>query len=219
MTRSHGKVTVLACGYGGGGHAMLKMGGRSLVPGQENMLDDEVARELYPIAEKWRAANPRVVQFWTDLERAFAYGGKAGRIDVEVVGCDRWVWLPSGRPLVYHNVRQEWFTTPKGRAKHAWHFDNPGEDRKRIPRVETYSGRLAENCTQAVARDVLAAALVNLEAAGYPVVMHVHDEALVERVDPTSSEAVASIMSQPLAWTGGLPLKVAGTTMNRYRKD
>lgn len=75
------------------------------------------------------------------------------------------------------------------------------------------------NCTQAVARDVLATALVNLEAAGYPVVMHVHDEALVERVDPTSSEAVASIMSQPLAWTGGLPLKVAGTTMNRYRKD
>lgn len=146
MTRSHGKVTVLACGYGGGGHAMLKMGGRSLVPGQENMLDDEVARELYPIAEKWRAANPRVVQFWTDLERAFAYGGKAGRIDVEVVGCDRWAWLPSGRPLVYHNVRQEWFTTPKGRAKHAWHFDNPGEDRKRIPRVETYGGKLSENC-------------------------------------------------------------------------
>ena len=146
MTRSHGKVTVLACGYGGGGHAMLKMGGRSLVPGQENMSDDEVARELYPIAEKWRAANPRVVQFWTDLERAFAYGGKAGRIDVEVVGADRWIWLPSGRPLVYHNVRREWFTTPKGKAKHAWYFDNPGGDRKRIPRVETYGGKLSENC-------------------------------------------------------------------------
>lgn len=219
MTRSHGKVTVLACGYSGGGHAMLKMGGRQLVPGQEDMTDDEVARELYPIAEKWRAANPRIVQFWADLERAFGSGGRAGRLDVEVVGDDRWIWLPSGRPLVYHNVRREWFTDPKGRAKHAWHFDNPGGDRKRIPRVETYGGKLAENCTQAVARDVLATALVALEEEGYPVVMHVHDEAIVERVDATSAEAVASIMSRPLPWADGLPLKVAGTTMERYRKD
>lgn len=107
-----------------------------------------------------------------------------------------------------------------GRVEDVFDILNCGPRARFVVRdPDTKRSLIAHNCTQAVARDVLATALVNLEAAGYQVVMHVHDEALVERVDPTSSEVVASIMSQPLAWTEGLPLKVAGTTMSRYRKD
>ena len=222
MSRMHGKVATLACGYGGSGHAMLKMGGRSLIEGQENMDDDTVARLLVPVVSRWRETHPRTVRFWAALERAFGRGGDAGRVDVEVVGDDRWLWLPSGRPLVYHNVRREWVRPPDGRPpKHTWHFDNPGPDRKRAPRVETYGGKLSENVTQAVARDLLADALVRLTDAGHRVVMHVHDEVLVETdgYDPLEEDSIISIMSTPPAWAAGLPLKVAGGPMNRYRKD
>lgn len=82
--------------------------------------------------------------------------------------------------------------------------------------MQTYGGRLTENVTQAVARDVLAEALIRLEHAGVPVVGHVHDEVLVERENAV--EEVERIMVEPPAWSEGLPIGAEGFTTLRYRK-
>lgn len=196
-TRQEGKVAVLALGYAGGVNSLRVMGGDSL--GTDAELDRMVAQ--------WRRANPAIVRFWSDLERAFWRGGTAGRITVERDGRDRHVVLPSGRPLVYHGVRRS--RDAYGRPRLAF------ADPKGFV-TDTYGGRLAENVTQAGARDVLAAALVRLDERGYPVVGHVHDEAIVEGTyDPTD---IARVMCEPEPWMDGLPLAAEGFVCERYRK-
>lgn len=198
MGRKEGKVAVLALGYNGGVGSLQAMGGSAL--GDETVLQR--------IVDQWRAANRNIVRLWGRVERAFYYGGQAGEhIRVEASGSDRLVRLPSGRAVVYHQVR----ASRDGRLS----FQDP---RQRW-RTDTYGGRLVENFTQAVARDVLGAALVRLDEEGHQVVGHVHDEVIVEAAPGSTVQAVHDVMVRPLDWSGGLPLEAAGYVCNRYRKD
>lgn len=198
MGRKEGKVAVLALGYSGGVGSLRAMGGDAL--GGEAVLQR--------IVDQWRGANRNIVRLWGRLERAFYYGGQAGdRLTVEADGSDRLVRLPSGRAVVYHQVR----ASRDGRLS----FQDP---RQRW-RTDTYGGRLVENITQAVARDVLGAALVRLDEEGHLVVGHVHDEVIVEAAPGSTVQAVHDVMVRPLEWSDGLPLAAAGYSCGRYRKD
>ena len=126
-------------------------------------------------------------------------------------GADRHLVLPSGRSLVYHGVHSRWVDTQYGRRRRIFFKDYSRNGR----RSDTYGGRLAENATQAVARDVLAEALVRLHDAGLPVVGHVHDEILVEG---RRLGRVSALMTTPPAWAGGLPIDGEGFLCDRYRK-
>ena len=192
-TRQDGKTASLALGYCGGVGAMRKMGAVGT---------DEV---LLSIVKAWRKASPSIVQFWSRLEQAFISGGPVGRwVTVHADGKDRGIELPSGRVCWYRDCAR----SSTGRLSYA-----PG--RAAGPRVDTYGGKLTENVTQAVARDVLGYALTCLDGAGYPIIGHVHDEILVEGEHQTAVEAV---MNTPPDWAPGLPVFSKSELMLRYRK-
>lgn len=199
MTRFQGKVAVLALGYNGGTGSLAAMGAE----GSE--------QELQMLVDQWRAANPSIVKLWKTMDRVFRTGGTVGSyLTVEKDGSSRRVRLPSGRAISYHNVRvgqsdgirpgRMQFTDAKG------------------TRVDTYGGRLIENATQAVARDILAEALIRLQEQGVQVVGHVHDEVIIQGVGDTSVRAMKSLMTVPPLWADGLPVAGEGFTCTRYRK-
>lgn len=203
MTRREGKVATLALGYNGGVGALRAMGAEG---------EDE---DLQVIVTAWREANEQITGLWQALERAFWLGGPAGGLlRVEVDGNTRRVVLPSGRAVTYHAVRREWTTNRWGQRAPQLSFRDP---KRGGARVETYGGRLSENVTQAIARDVLTDALVALEQHGWPVVGHVHDEVILEGVRPVAE--VAEVMTTASPWAVGLPLGAEGYTPARYRKD
>lgn len=193
LNRGQGKVAVLALGYNGGINSLRNMGAEGT--------DDELQALVY----QWRKANPRTCRLWRTMEDAFANGGTAGRITVRVVGRDRHVILPSGRALVYRNVKRG----SDGRIM----FDG------QYGRTDTYGGRLVENVVQAISRDLLGHALVLLERAGYRTVFHIHDEAGVEINDDSDLAEVERIMTTLPAWAKGFPLDAEGYIAIRYRKD
>lgn len=188
LTRQQGKVAVLALGYQGAVGSLRVMGGQGT--------DDQ----LMSLVRKWRKANPRIVKFWEHLEATFRHGGKIGRLTVEAEDNKRVIYLPSGRGLHYHDVS----TGSRLRYRHVQGY-----------REDTYGGRLTENVTQAVARDLLADALLRLDQAGYYVVGHVHDEVIVESDD---SEGIRTIMKNAPAWADGLPLDASADLSERYTK-
>jgi DNA polymerase len=190
LTRQQGKVAVLALGYQGAVGSLRVMGGKGT---------DE---ELQDLVNKWRRANPRIVRFWKRLEQAFRseHGGRVGRITVEAKGSTRRVRLPSGRAITYRGVRT-------GQRCSYMHVRGYRED--------TYGGRLTENVTQAVARDLLADAMIRLDRAGYPIVSHVHDEVVVESKD---IDGITAVMRVGPDWADGLPLDASGDITERYTK-
>ena len=141
----------------------------------------------------------------------------AGHVAVSSKGRDRFIHLPSGRALAYRNVRRERFRKKMSdgsiESKNALRFSSGPM------RVETYSGKLAENVTQAIARDLLADSMLELDRRGYHLVGHVHDEVIIEDLAGEQSvEAVERIMSVPPKWAEGLPLAAEGFRTYRYRK-
>jgi DNA polymerase len=125
--------------------------------------------------------------------------------------------LPSGRAIHYHGVKWERYVvidekTGKKIFKEGYRYSDP---KRGGARIGTYGGRLVENATQAIARDVLAEALVRLDEAGYPVVGHVHDEVIVEG---DTLDEVTRLMVQTPTWGRGLPLDGEGFVCDRYRK-
>lgn len=206
-SRQEGKTATLALGYQGALGSMLAMG----ATGSES--------ELLALVSRWREANPRIVALWRELEARFWSGGDVGELlHVTRSGRDRLIRLPSGRELVYHGVakrrvrkkRDDGTTYERDELSFIAPLPN-------APRTPTYGGRLAENITQAVARDVLAHALVRLESAGYRVVGHVHDEVLIEGVHDVAD--VARVMCADVGWNAGLPLGAEGYVTERYRKE
>ena len=132
-------------------------------------------------------------------------------MQVEVDGGTRWLRLPSGRAITYHGCKFDLAETPYGMKPQPTFID------PRInQRVKTYGGRLTENVTQAVARDILSEAIVRLQENGYKVAGHVHDEILVEGEHDLAE--ITRIMIQQPSWAEGLPLDGAGFNCNRYRK-
>jgi DNA polymerase len=194
LTRFQGKIAVLALGYNGGIGSLRSMGGPELG-------SDE---QLQVMVNQWRKANPKITRMWKAVDRAFRRGhGKVGKLVFSKDGSTHHITLPSGRRLSYHGVRATGdritFNDPKG-------F-----------RTDTYGGRLAENVTSAVARDLLAEALIRLDAGGYPVVAHVHDEVAVEGDYPV--QEIVDVMCQLPDWASGMPLGGDGFSTERYRKN
>ena len=231
--RQHGKTCVLSCGYAGGVGAMLKMGGRNIMP--KGTPENILRKELRKIVTNWRDKSPAVRRFWSQLERIINTGGAVdtGLVSIEVKGQDRYVWLPSKRPIVYRGLTRRWRQpldvdgTPLGPARLVPHVLNTGGDRARVPHKPLHGGIITENIVQAVARDILVRALRNLEDAGWPVVTHIHDEVVCEipqdKRDLSEDALVAEvseIMCRPPYWADNdLVIKAAGYTCQRYHKE
>lgn len=222
--RQRGKGAVLGCGYGGGAGALLNLGGAKMYP--KGTPDDVIWKGLTTIVNAWRVAHPHIVSWWKQVHTAFDKGGPASRripVDVEIVGNDRYVWLPSGRALVYHNCRRE-YVQPKDRngkplpyRRRAWVCDAVvgNGTQRRIVGGPTQ----VENIIQAIGRDLLTHALVNVERAGFRTVTHVHDEIVTETTGGLTVERLSSLMCDLPDWAEGLPVEAAGYTTRRYRKD
>ena len=209
--RQRAKVAVLACGYQGGVGALKAMGGEKL-----GLSEDEMAS----IVDAWRKANPRIAQMWWDVNRAALEAIKngtsqmVGRIKVYQKLGALVIALPSGRELIYPSPR----VGENRFGGESITFMGLGLNRK-WGRIETYGGKLVENIVQATARDVLAHSMATLEAAGYPTVMHVHDEVITEvPYGRGSVEELCALMSRGPKWSKGLPLAAEGFESTYYKK-
>ena len=210
--RQKGKVAELACGYGGAAGALISMGALDM-----GLSEDE----LPGLIDDWRTANPHIVQFWWDVEKAAMDTVKdhrernVGRIGFQFYANTLWVVLPSGRKLAYIKPRLQ----PNRFGRMAMTFESLNAANK-WSRGETYSGKLVENCTQSTARDLLAEAMWRMEKAGLDIVGHVHDEVILEvPKGKMKVEDVCSIMNQNPVWANGLVLSSAGYRGDYYFKD
>ena len=212
--RQKGKIAELACGYGGSVGAMKAMGGANLT--------DE---ELKQIVDDWRKASPNIPRLWYRLENAamdairtgapvmanglvFRYEGTPEGLRFLTIQ------LPSGRKLFYCNP---FFGTNRfGNESLHYYGANTGN----WCELETYGGKITENVVQAIARDCLAAAMKNIEAAGYQIVMHIHDEVILDApADRADLDTVCKLMCQPIPWAEGLLLNADGFVGDYYKKD
>lgn len=213
--RQIGKVQELSCAYGGSVGAFTAMGriyGVQMPEAQSRRMVDA-----------WRRANPWAVKHWDELEQAYMgamrHKGReftAGRVTYMFDGLHLWYALPSGRILCYPYAR----LTHEGLtyAKAAW---KPAQGAEEWPRARLWFGSAVENCSQAVANDVLRDALRVLDSMGLDVVLHVHDEAGVEcRAEDAEhvSATMAKLMCRSPEWALGLPLAAEGKIMGRYGK-
>lgn len=210
--RQKGKVAELACGYQGGAGALISMG--ALDMGLKES-------ELPDIIDSWREANPHIVSFWWDVEKAATdcvqthEDQKAGKLKFQFYSGTLWIVLPSGRRLAYLKPRLQ----PNRFGRMALTFEGTDTGNK-WSRGESYGGKLCENCTQAIARDILTEAMWRMEKAGLNIVGHVHDEVIIEAPkDSISVEEVCRIMSENPAWCADLPLNAAGYRGDYYFKD
>lgn len=217
--RQRGKVAELALGYQGSTGALVKMGALDMGLSEE---------ELPDIVSRWRDANKRIRDLWYAMEAAavsvIQNGTPTGLHNILLArevdpsnGLDfLTIRLPSGRKLYYANPSlgvNQW-------GNPSIMYKGMDQTTKKWKQIETYGGKLVENCVQAIARDCLAEAVERLEAMGYAVVFHVHDEVVIECTpDRADLDRVAAIMSQPLTWAPDLPLGADGWIGEFYKKD
>lgn len=212
--QEQGKIPELACGYQGwvgAFHTFARLYGFTVS-------DEEAAR----IAGAWRDAHPATKGFWYALNDAAmaAVANPGRRFEAGPIAYKRaegWLWcrLPSGRVLAYANPSIA--KNDRGEdAVHYWGVPNPakpipqdGVSTRRWARLQAYGGLLAENVTQAMCRDLLAEAMLRLDAAGYPIALTVHDEIVVEAPHNFGSPAeVRQIVSEVPEWAAGMPIAV-----------
>ena len=210
--RQKGKVAELACGYGGAAGALISMGALDMGLSEE---------ELPDLIDDWRNSNPKIVQFWWDIEKAAIESIKdhkdrqVGRIGVSFSNNTLWLQLPSGRRLAYVKPKLQ----PNRFGRLSITYEGLGQNNK-WSRIETYSGKLVENITQATARDLLAEAMWRIENAGLDIVGHVHDEVILEVPENgVTVENVCQIMNQNPKWADGICLSSAGYSGLYYFKD
>lgn len=227
--QTFGKVPELACGYGGGVGAFQQMAKTYLVK-----IPDEQAES---IKNGWRQKHPAIAGvrelgvkgFWGDLEDAARaavmnpgteyYAGPPGRGTTFLVsGSFLWAMLPSGRALCYPYPSIKPKVTPWGETRdqvHYWHLNGVTN---RWEETSTYGGKLSENTTQAICRDILRDAMLRVDEE-FPIVMHVHDEIVSEMPRGHNGfERFEALVKQPPAWATGFPIAVDGWQGERYRK-
>lgn len=210
--RQKGKIAELALGYGGAVGALTSMGALDMGLQEE---------ELQPLVSQWRNSNPHITKFWWDVDAAAV---KAVKERTEVVlgnlcftyrSAILFVTLPSGRKLSYIKPRM----TQNRFGRESLSYEGVGESKKWM-RIETYGPKLVENIVQATARDLLALAMLRLRNRGLEIVMHIHDEAVLEVPDGVSGvEEICQIMSEQPDWAVGLPLRADGYECAFYKKD
>ena len=207
--RQKGKQAELSCGYGGSVGALKAMGALAMGMQEE---------ELQPLVDSWRAANPHIVDFWWEVDRAVKMVVKQ-RIPAEVCGI-RMYWksgflfivLPSGRKLAYVKPRM-------GENKFGGEsvtYEGVGAAKK-WERLESYGPKFVENIVQAISRDVLIYAMQTLRNCS--IVAHVHDEIIIEADRGMSLEAVCEQMGRTPPWAKGLILNADGYECEFYKKD
>ena len=217
--RQKGKVAELALGYQGSTGALIKMGALDM---------GLTEAELPDIVNRWRDANKRIRDLWYSVEAAAVQVIQTGQpVGLRSLVLARemdagnnldflTIRLPSGRKLYYAHPslgQNQW-------GKPSITYMGMDQTTKKWKLIETYGGKLVENCVQAIARDCLAEAIERLEAANYPVVFHVHDEVVVEcAAERASLDDIAAIMGQPVSWAPDLPLGADGWVGAFYKKD
>lgn len=210
--RQKGKIAELALGYGGSVGALTSMGALDMGMQEE---------ELQPLVNQWRASNPHITKFWWDVDAASVKAVKERTSVTYKNLCFSYrsgilfVTLPSGRSLSYIKPRR----TQNRFGRESLSYEGVGESKKWM-RIETYGPKLVENIVQATARDLLALAMLRLRDAGFDIVMHIHDEAVLEVPDGVSSvEEICRIMAVAPDWAAGLPLRADGYECPFYKKD
>ena len=214
--RQVGKVAELACGYQGSWKAMLAFGADRMGMTEQEMKDAVAG---------WREARPKTVALWKGLEAA-AYTcvekgveTKFREIRFRMRGKFLQMVLPSGRPLWYFAPRIQPVTTPWGEEKRMVTAMTVDSTTKQWVRRSYHGGLWAENATQAFCRDILCMGLLRCEAAGYRVVIHVHDEIVAEVPEGWGSvEEMEALMSEVPKWAEGMPISAEGYRAKRYKK-
>jgi len=207
--RAKGKIAELALGYGGSIGALKAMGALNM---------GLTESELQPLVNAWRAANPNIVRFWWAIGKA-AVTAVQDRATTQAHGIKftatsgfLFITLPSGRRLSYVKPR----IVPNQFAKASLTYEGVGATKK-WERLDTYGPKLVENIVQAIARDLLAYAMHQLSQL--PIVMHVHDEIVIEAPAQLTVREVTAALSQPPVWAKGLVLRADGYECAFYRKD
>ncbi len=216
--RAKGKVAELALGYQGSTGALINMGALKMGIPEEDLLD---------IVNRWRETNRRIRDLWYKMNAAavqvISQGGSVG-LNCLVIAREfdynqntdcMTITLPSGRKLYY--IAPQLGLNRWGNPSITYMGVN---DKNKWGRIETYGGKLVENCVQAIARDCLAQAIEHLEEAGLPVIFHIHDEVVIDcPPDAATLEEVVRIMSRPIPWAPGLPLGADGWVGTFFKKD
>ena len=211
--RQKGKVAELALGYQGGPGALVAMGALKMGIPEE---------ELPVLVNAWRKANPKIVRYWYTVDDACKEAIRTGQpqslphgIKVFMKKGAMIIKLPSGRQLCYVRAKLK-----PGKFGDTIVYEGMDQTTKQWKQIDTYGGKLVENLTQAIARDCLADAMLRLDTAGFKIVMHVHDEAVIEEPDDNIRlDKVNEIMGTPIPWAKGLPLKAESYITKFYKKD
>jgi DNA polymerase len=207
--RQKGKIAELALGYGGSVGALTAMGALDMGLRQE---------ELGPLVKAWRKANPAIVDFWWDVDKAVKNSIKARlpqRTHGLVFGVQSgilFITLPSKRRLAY--VKPKIIIDENGSEKIT--YEGVGEAKK-WERIESYGPKFVENIVQGTARDILCNSINNLSE--YDIVMHVHDEVIIDAPISLTCDEVISLMTKNPSWCEDLCLKADGYECSFYQKD
>lgn len=209
--RQKGKIAELALGYGGSVGALKAMGAVQMG------IDES---ELQPLVDAWRRANTKIVRFWYAVDSAVKECIKEGH-DTKTHGISfslqsgiLFITLPSGRRLAYVKPR---IGENRFGGESVTYEGISGA--KKWERLESYGAKFVENIVQATARDILAEAMLRLNTSGFDIVMHIHDEAVIEAAPETSLDEICRVMGQTPAWADGLILRADGYVCDFYRKD
>lgn len=210
--RQKGKIAELACGYGGSVGALKSMGALEMGIPEE---------ELQGLINDWRSANGHIVKLWYEVGSSTMKAIREkttvplGRLSFIYKGGILFIQLPSGRRLSYIKPR---IGTNRFGGDSIEYMGISAS--KKWDVLETFGGKLVENIVQAIARDLLAFALINTANAEYDIVFHVHDEIIAEmEVGKGSVDEMCMLMSKAPAWADGLPLDADGYECEYYRKD
>lgn len=213
--RQKGKIAELALGYQGGVGAMKQMDKGGSIPEEE----------MQGIVDQWRAANPKVVKLWKTCEMAAKTCIEERRtvkirrgIAFRYIQGNLFITLPNGRHLCYWGTRLA--EDPRGWGTKLI-YKGVNQTTKQWGDVETYGGKLVENIVQATARDCLAEVMKRVSSLGYKIVMHVHDEIIVDvpNEDKDAPAKITAIMGEPISWAMDLPLKGETYETSFYKKD
>lgn len=214
--RQLGKQAVLGCGYQMGAPKF-----QATCAGYRMEVDLPLAERA---VEAYRSTNDKVVQFWWDQERAAKAAIKyrkvieCGPIRWAVLGAFLYCRLPSGRCLAFPFPKIEMGKTPWGEEREQISYMSMSSKNQWV-RTRTYGGKITENITQAVCRDIMAEAMIRLDKAGYTVLFTVHDEIVAETPDDFGSmEEFIDLLTRVPSWAEGFPIKADGWSEYRYRK-